>query len=223
MAFTVQEYEIVNFVEQTYLLNRHVPSAEVVAEQLGYSPAMVKGFMAGDQFRKACEARGIRIGGIAGSSGKGVLTEQQLACANTILDFADNRSTKKKLADLGVSSQTYQGWLRDPGYQAYVTQRAENLFPDITSEAHLALVDNVRRGDIASIKLYYEMTGRWSSKTVGELNVEFLLMKILEVLQKHVTDPAMLQAIGDDLQMLAPSPPVANRAQPAIESGGFDL
>lgn len=220
MPFSAQEYEIVNFVEQTYLLNRHVPSAEVVAEKLGFSKALVKGFMANDSFRKACEARGIRISGLAGSTPNGVLTEQQLAVANTLLDFADNRSQKKKLADLGVSSQTYQGWLRDPGYQAYVTQRAENLLPDITSEAHLALVDNVRRGDIQSIKLYYEMTGRWSSKTVGELNVEFLLMKILEVIQKHVTDPATLEAIGGELSMLAPVAPGAQR--PALENG-FDV
>lgn len=225
-AFTAEEYEIVNYVEQEYTLSGRVPSASVIAEKLGHPEVRVAKFTSSDKFREAVKARGIRLSGVSGSTDRGVLTEIQLACANTLLDFADTRSDRKKLQDLGISSQTYQGWLKDPAYQAYITQRAENLLPDITSEAHLALIGNVRRGDLGSIKLYYEMTGRWSSKTVGELNVEFLLMKILEAVQKHVKDPEAITAIAEELSVFAaaPSPPVAGtRVVEALPSGSFEL
>ncbi len=220
MPFSRSEREIVDFVEQQWFLNQHVPSAEAISKYLGLSPTIVARFMDSDPFRNAAIARGINL---LGSESRGLSAQQHLVI-NTLLDFQDTRSQKKKLADLKINSQTYQGWLRDPAFQTYLTQRAEKLLPDITADAHLALVDNVRRGDLGSIKLYYEMTGRWSSKTVGELNVEFLMMKVLETIQKHVTDQATLEAIGDDLMGLGAIAPQQPVARPAItNTGAFDL
>ena len=72
-------------------------------------------------------------------------------------------------------------------------------------EAHLALMDSVASGDVAAIKLYYEMTGRWSSKTVGDMNIEFVLMRILEILQQHIRDPELLERIGNDFLKITPN------------------
>ncbi len=222
MAFTPTEYEIINFVEQTWLESRVVPSAEAVHKYLGTARSTVAKFMDSESFRNACTARGINL---YGAESKG-LTAQQLMLANTLLDFADTRSHKKKLQDCGVASQTYQGWLKDPGFSAYMRTRAEALLPDALPEAHLALVDNVRRGDLGSLKLYYEMTGRWSSKTVGELNIEFFLMKVIEAVQKHVANADTVAAIADELLVLGNQ---ALPQQPAItasngpDKGVFDL
>lgn len=217
MPFTQQEYEVLNFIEQTYLLNRAVPSIEVISERTGVAENRVRKFWEREDFKAALEARGIDLR----VQPNDILTAEQLMCANALLDFSDTRSHKKKLSDLKISSQTYQGWLRDPAFQAYMTARAENMLGDVLPEAHMALVDNVRRGDLGSIKLMYEMTGRWSSKTVGDLNVEFLLMKILEAVQKHVTDPTILQNIAEELGTLgAVQQPKA--IQPPV-AGNFDL
>lgn len=199
MPLSAEEYEVLNYVEQTYYLNGMVPSAAAIAEQLGLSSSVVSKFYNSEKFKSAIGARGIRLEGVSGSSSKGVLTTEQLICVQTLLDTSDTRSERKKLADLGISSQTYQGWLRDPGFAEYRRQRAENLLSEVLPDAHQALGDNVRRGDLGSIKLVYEMTGRWSSKTVGELNVEFLLMKIIEAVQKHVRDPEIVASIAEEL------------------------
>ena len=211
MPLSQAEYEILNFIEQEYMLSRHLPTVEVISEKTGIPADRIRKLWEREDFKTAVRVRGVdtRV------SPTGILTAEQLMLANTLLDFSDTRSHKKKLQDLGISSQTYQGWLRDPAFQGYMVQRAENLLPDVTAEAHLALVDNVRRGDLGSIKLYYEMTGRWSSKTVGELNVEFLLMKVLEAVQKHVSDPKILENISDELMALAPQAPANRNALPA--------
>lgn len=221
MPLSQTEYEVLNFVEQEYMLSRFVPSTEVISERLGISAGTIKKLWDRADFKAGLTARGIDL-----TRSNGILSAEQLACANTLLDFADTRSDKKKLQDLGIASQTYQGWLKDPGFSHYMMQRTEALFGDLMPDAHRALADNVRRGDLGSIKLFYEMTGRWSSKTVGELNVEFLMMKILETLQRHISDPATLTAISDELLNLAGSAqprPVGVSEVKALPTIGFDL
>lgn len=222
MPLSQTEYEVLNYIEQEYMLSRFVPSAEVISERLGISLQKIKSLWDRPDFKAGLTARGIDLR----TNSNGVLTSDQLACANTLLDFADTRSDKKKLQDLGIATQTYQGWLKDPAFSDYMTRRAEALFGDVMPDAHRALADNVRRGDLGSIKLFYEMTGRWSSKTVGELNIEFLMMKILETLQRHISDPATLTAISDELLNLAGSArptPVGVSEVKALPMAGFDL
>lgn len=218
MPLSQTEYEVLNYVEQEYMLSRHVPSAEVISERLGISVQKIKSLWERADFKAGLTARGIDLR----KNSNGVLTAEQLMCANTLLDFADTRSDKKKLQDLGIASQTYQGWLKDPGFANYMMQRAEALFGDLMPDAHRALADNVRRGDLGSIKLYYEMSGRWSSKPVGELNVEFLMMKILETLQKHISDPATISAISDELLGLAANSNPGREVK-ALPSVAFEL
>jgi hypothetical protein len=150
---------------------------------------------------KALENRGITLADIT------LLLPEQLAVANSILDFSDSRSQKKKLEELGVTTQRYQGWLKQEKFQRYLKQRAEALLGETQHEAHTSLLRNVQRGDLNSIKLYYEMTGRWSSKTVSDLNVEFILIKMVETVQKHVKDPIIIQAISNDFAALVGTNP----------------
>lgn len=148
------------------------------------------------------------------------LTSIQLAAINVLMDFADKRSTKAKLNELGVSTAQYSAWLRNPQFQAYSRNRAESLLGDHSHAAHIALMQNIERGDLNSIKLYYEMIGRWSTKAAGEVNIEFLMIRILETLQRHLaTDPDKLMAIAADLGELtgAGQPKSLNPVTVAIE------
>lgn len=226
MPLSAIDYEVISYIEQFYLLNRIVPSTSMIAERVckdtdlevededAITENVIKNILKKESVQQALSARGIPDVFKYQLAKKNTLSAIQLMVANTLLDFTDNRSHKKKLADLSVSSQTYQGWLRDPAFQSYLVQRAEAILPDSMAEAHLALVDNVRRGDLGSIKLFYEMTGRFTNKAASEVNIEFLLMKIIEVIQKHVTDPVVLSAIGDELSTLSKPTPVGNIIEP---------
>lgn len=206
MALTDAEYELLTFIEMEYSLTGYLPSMEICIERVGCSKQFYAKCFKADHFKQALLARGVSPSAVAGTDGKGIITPQQMMVVNTLLDKNDTRSDKKKLADLNVPSQTYQGWLKDPAFHTYVSARCEALFPGMVNEAHRALYDVVARGDISAIKLVYEMTGRYTDKKASDVNIDFLLMKILETIQKHVTEPATLQAIADDLALFTEAP-----------------
>jgi hypothetical protein len=68
-----------------------------------------------------------------------------------------------------------------------------------------------------AISLFYEMTGRWSSKPASEVNVEYLLIKVLETIQKHIADPDVLRAIATDLGQIANPSPIGTPVVPLNE------
>lgn len=195
-----QEQKIVNYIEQYWFTRKGLPMPEKVATDLGISRTLVAGALSSLPVIYALEDRGITY------AKQGLLTERQLAAANTIYNFNDRRSDANKLSALGISVATYDGWKRLPAFQDYLRQRAENLYEDSPDEAARALLAAVRKGDIRAITYYNELTGRFSSKTVGELNVNFFMVKIIEVLQRELSDqPEVLSRVAMGLQALVPS------------------
>lgn len=218
MALNEREYQLLSFMEQEYLISGFLPSKEVCLKTLRFRSDAYDALLKREDFKNALLARGISLS----DDPNGVLTAIQLATVNTLLDRNDNRSDKKKLADLKVSTQTYEGWCRDPAFQDYMQRRTEALYGDALTEANRAIYDNVRRGDLGSIKLLFEMTGRWSSKPVSEMNIEWVLMKVVEVLQKHITDSDKLLAIATELSGIQQEAiPVAAGLPRGLNSGSL--
>lgn len=147
---------------------------------------------------------------------RNTLSEEQIAVANIMLDVHDKRSRLKKLTELGVSTAIYNSWLRDPLYRDYCLSRAEDLLVSNQAVAHMSLISNVERGDLSSIKYFNAMTGRFREKAQAgvEVNVQnnYLgsdtLVKVVEIIQRHVKDPTTLDAIASDILALTqPSAP----------------
>ncbi len=65
----------------------------------------------------------------------------------------------------------------------------------------------MKNGNINALKFYWEITGRSQSPEL--VNVKMMMMKVIEAVQKHVKDPAVLAAIGEEIQQ-------AQRASVAI-------
>lgn len=138
-----------------------------------------------------------------------LLTEKQVQVANILMDTLDKRSRLKKLTELGVTTQTYNQWLKDPVYRSYCLERAEALLQENLPVAHMSLLDRVAQGDMVALKYYYAMTGRYREKSTAgvEVNVQNnygsdTLISIVEIIQKHVKDPELLAAIGEDILAL---------------------
>lgn len=217
----VKEWRLITFVEQHYLLG-NLQTYDQCATYMGVSTPEIIKMLGSESVRKALIQRGIKQYADASQG----LSAEQLACANVMLDFSDRRAARTKLAELNVKPATYQGWLKQPEFQAYVRTRAEALLDDNMHEAHTALLGNVQRGDLSSIKLFYELQGRWSSKSLGDLNVDYILTRILESIQKHVKDPEAILAIAADVQELTSvptTPPVAAFGQLEARQVDYDL
>jgi len=193
------QYDAVVFCEQEFLTNAQIPT---VARLRAFGFNVEDGFFDNEEVRNSLIARGVRMRSVSGRDSR-VLTEQQLTAANVMLDLRDNRSQKKKLSDLGINTQIWEAWLRDPSFNDYLRKRAENILGDNSHEAALALVGRVRSGDTNAIKFYYEITGRYVPQRGNSIDVAGLLMRVLEILQKHVLDDNVITAISNDLINLA--------------------
>lgn len=200
-------------------INEKLPTQEQMVKDLKQDSNEIARSLKEPSVLDALERRGITYADVT------LLQPEQLAAANVILDFSDGRTQKKKLEDLGISTQRYNGWLKQPRFQRYMRMRAESLLGEVQHEAHVALLKNVQRGDLNSIKLYYEMTGRWSSKPAAEINLDYILLKVVEAVQKYVKDPAAIQGIARELGSLLPQTdvggsPVVGSAIPAPLTNG---
>jgi hypothetical protein len=202
---TTDMRNIVDSIEAYYLLNGEVPPVTLIARETLLSEKDVKEWLLEPSLAAMLDRRGISIT----SNG---LSPEMLACANVLLDFSDRRSKREKLLGLGITTQQYNAYLRNAKFNAYVTSRAEQLLPDTMHEAHTALLKNVERGDTNSLKLYYEITGRHNPAAANQFNPEALLTRIFEIITTRVKDPAVLDAIAQDIGALAihnAAPPVA--------------
>jgi hypothetical protein len=137
------------------------------------------------------------------------LTAEQITVINTILNLHDTRSERKKLADAGISARTWDGWKKDPKVREYMRTRTEDILNGAIPDAHLALVDRVRSGDMGALKFYYEMTGRYTGQN-AQLDPKVLLTKVFDIIAKHVQNPIVLQAIATEFQLLAGLDQTAN-------------
>ena len=246
VKLTADQYQLLLYMEQYYWRRGGLPTYEALSEEQesGTGPAAPGDHALSEvEFREALENptfknalinRGLPRHLLYASgvlNGK-VLTEQQMTVANVLMDTMDKRARVKKLMELGVSTQQYSSWLKDPVYKAYCLERAESLLQENLPVAHLALIDRVGQGDLGAIKYFNNLIGRFNdspqsrsqqniavnidNRTIEEDKAQ--LMQIIEIIQRHVKDPETLEAIGTDiLKLRAPvEAPVISARQRAL-------
>lgn len=239
---TSEQYKLLLYTEQNYWRRGSLPSYEdITSDGVLLDEALFYETWSNPRFLDGLRGRGIPEHLLAAMSGTSpdyspagksafdgrVLTEQQLTVANVMLDVLDKRSRLKKLTELGVSTAEYNSWLRDPLYRRYCLERSEGILEEAQPIAHLSLVDRVTQGDLSAIKYLNSMTGRYREKTSAgvEVNVNNiqagsdLLIKVVEVIQRHVKDPDLLSAIGDDILKIANPEPITKPQYNVIEGG----
>jgi hypothetical protein len=202
-AFTELERQIIGFCESEWFLKGSKPTPETLCSKFGMTPKAINTFLERPEVRQSFNSRGIPH--IEGRD----LTAEQITVINLILNLHDARSEKKKLADSGVSARTWEGWKRDPKVREYMRSRSEDILNGAIPDAHLALVDRVRAGDMGALKFYYEMTGRYTGQN-AQLDPRILLTKVFDIIAKHIQNPIILQAIATDFQLLAGLDQTAN-------------
>ena len=208
---TKTQYQLALYLEQCFYRTGSIPSFESIAlsgielEEDEYYAAWVN-----PRFLDTLRSRGlpehvIQPKGSDKFSGH-ILSEKQVQVANTLLDTLDKRSRLKKLTELGVSTQEHSRWLKDPVYRQYCLDRAESLLQESLPVAHMSLIDRVSQGDMTALRYYYAMTGRYRERSSAavEVNVQNnygndTLIRIVEIIQKHVKDPDTLAAIGEEI------------------------
>lgn len=205
-----EQYNLLLFMEQYYWTKGGLPTYELLVRSgIEYPEDLFYETWSNPRFLDGLRGRGIpeHLLDVERGFFKGrILTEQQLTVANVMLDVLDKRSRLKKLTELGISTSEYNSWLRDPTYRQYCLERAEELLESNQHVAHMSLIDRVSQGDLGAIKYFNSMTGRYRERVSAGVEVNVtnvtgsdMLIKVVEVIQKHVKDPEILSAIGEDI------------------------
>lgn len=128
----------------------------------------------------------------------GFFTELQQAALTLISNVHDTRPNNIKLAAIGVTPEMYNGWMKDPEFFKELQRRVEDILDHIFPDAQAALAKQVKNGNMQALKFYYEITGRASSPET--VNIKLMMVRVIEAVQKHVKDPAVLAAIASEIQ-----------------------
>jgi hypothetical protein len=210
---TSMEVRVLNYVEQVFWETGLCPTPERVAEDLSTRREFVSKAYANETFRTQLAARGIDTEGLV-TVGKLIqesraLSAKQIICANLMLNLHDKRSEREKLAYIQVSSQQYHAWLRQPAFVEFLRKRGEALFSSSDFHAYKSLINNVKAGDNKSLELFFRMRGIYRPELNININIESVLVQVIETISRHVKDPAVINAIANELDNIIDAEEVA--------------
>lgn len=192
--------KVLPWVETFWHSHKRYPTDTELAQQFGFDAMDLERLRCSKFYGICLKERGIRMT-------EGNLTESQVAAISLITNFHDTRPVAVKLAGIGVTSEQYYGWQKDSKFQQELLNRAEDITENVFPEAQAALAKRVASGDVNALKFYYEITGRANSPEL--INVKMMMSKVIEAVQKHVKDPAILQAIAAEINGVASAPVAA--------------
>lgn len=199
MALTDNEIKIVTLIDQRFWETGGIISDDKIVEELNIPKHLVTKAWKNTDFRQALIARGVDL---TPETSKGLLTPTQAILANLLFNVGDKRSVREKCEAVGISSQQYTAWLRQPAFADYLRRRAESAFSATDFQAYQSLSQLVAEKDIQGIKLFFEMRGIYNPKLQVEVNVEQVVVKVVEIITRHVSDPNVLTAIASEIEQL---------------------
>jgi hypothetical protein len=212
IRLTEQQADCVLYIQQQYMLDGMVPSAEKICEVFGVTRATAVKWLASDEFDYLLRKEGIITGRIGRP--EGVLTAQQLMIANYLLNISDRRSEREKCEAAHITPQQLAVWKKDPTFNDYIQKRAEALFHESADVAYMSVIKNMKGGDMTATKLYLEMTRRYQPSMRHDVNLNSFMEMMIEILQRRIPDTELLEVIANDIDNLMQGKPIEFDQQP---------
>lgn len=184
------------WVESYWHEHKHYPSSSDFVGRFGFTAEQVSLLNGSKFWLQALDRRGIA----RPDRNTDFLSAKQVAAIAIITNFQDTRNPVARLAQIDVTEEELNGWYSNPAFKAELSRRAEDVFENIAPDATVELARAIKRGNFQAIKFYYEITGQASSPEV--VNMKKVIQILVETVQEHVKDPAVLQAISAKIEMV---------------------
>lgn len=199
---TNEQWDIVCYIEAYHIKEGKFPPLAKIVERTGIDHVVIVDALASPIVKTALDNRGIEWEPVKHHG----LKPRQMVAIETLLNIADTRPISHKLKSLGIHASTYNGWKRNPHFMDAYRKAARDLYGTSIPELHQTVIKRAIDGDPAMMKTALAISGEWDDKrSVEAMNVQFVLMKVLEVIQKHVQDPVVLESIAGEFdQVLNP-------------------
>jgi hypothetical protein len=199
--FKPWQLDVVLFIERVHSVTGALPVDSDILEYLRLNKkhqvtlGQLEELKTDSRFKLSLNSRGIPV--------DKELSPRQMAAASVMLNLTDRRSDEKKLRDLGISTEEFANWMQNNQFAEYMRARSEAMIANSVHEAHMGLMRGVKQGNTASIKLYYEMTNRYNPNQETQINVNLVIGRVIEVIQKYVKEPAVLNQLAVELSGIA--------------------
>lgn len=193
---TDNQKDLIGFIEQYWTLKKAFPP-DYALEKYGKSVGLTldKIMQLIKSVATPLENRGINV--VISQ----VLSNEQLAAINLVTNYADKRSTPTKLNSLGVTVTKWKGWLHNPQFKSYYENQVNAMFGSHIDAVNTGLLKAAENGNTNAARFIYELTGKYTGKN-NNANVQVLIVQIIEVIQRHVSNPEILRSIATDFEML---------------------
>lgn len=197
-TLTDVDLDLIHFVERFCASTGGAPTDAQINARYNLPEETLTAFKANPLVQKSFKVRGIMY-----PAAEDCFTPEQMHAAAAMTDLIDRRSDEKKLRDMGISSRQWSMWLQDQNFADYLRQRSELMLEHQMHEAHKGLMKGVRNGNVAAVKTYYEVTGRYRPNEEAQVDVRRILHTFIEIIQKYVKDPIILHNLAMDLSQAA--------------------
>lgn len=192
------DFDLIQYIERFHASTGAAPTDAQLVQRFNLESDRLEAFKENPLVKKSFDFRGIIF-----PAPEDRFTPEQMHAAAVMLDLVDRRSDEKKLRDMGITTRQWSTWLQDDAFAAYMTDRAEKLLANSTFEMHKGTLKGVRNGNLASVKLGYEITGRFKSDQEVQIDIRRVLHTFIEIIQKYVKDPITLHSIAMELSQHA--------------------
>lgn len=214
-TLTDVELDVIFFIERFTATNGGAPTKTQINQRFtGLSDDWFENFNRNPLVAKSFKARGIVYPAMDDQ-----LTSEQMHAIAVMLDPYDRRSDEKKLRDLGITTRQWSTWMLEEQFAGYVRDRSERMLDSSVFEAHKGLIKGVRNGNVAAVKTLYEITNRYRPDQEQQIDIRRVLHTFIEVIQRYVKDPIVLQHIAMDLSSVASAESYTNGLTNQMMSG----
>lgn len=195
------ESAFIFFIESYWQKNGVFPRDTEINQNLGLTKEQIAELLSRKGVQASLDRRGVV------SSQQDGFTAIQLAAINTYIDISDTRPDRTKLSDLGLTPSQWNGWMRDAKFRKYVMDRAAHLFNnDTLAAAQMAVSKKVKAGDPRILKLYFDIRAK-DTELQNNQDMRSVMMGLIEIIQKHVPDQAVLKSIASEFESLVSGKP----------------
>lgn len=182
------------------LQGKRLPTLTEIAKRAGYTEKTTAGVLTTHEFVHRMAKRGIVW------SAKDRITAQlmpeQVALIAVLTDPTLKMDLKARLARAGVTYSVYRNWLKNPAFAKVIRGTAELALDDHLPDFHTKVIERGLSGDLNAIKFAYELTGRHDPAKQQMVDFNRLVMLLLEVISKYITDPVVLRSINSDVDSI---------------------
>lgn len=181
--------------EQYWHTKHNYPSDGEIMDRFGCSLEQVRQLNTHRFWLQSLGRRGIALPGVPN-----YLSDRQVAAIGLMTNFNNLESLQARLASIGVTEEELNGWYQNPLFKNALRDRADTVLDNVSTDATVELARAIKKGDFRAIKFYFEITGQAQSKE--SVDIKRAMQILIEAVQKHVKDEAVLEAIGAEVQSM---------------------